>query len=284
MSFDTDEKSTSGSRPRELYQITIGNQVWRHASGDRGVSYGGFVWSALQIQRGEAPVSDEGNSPKQLEITLPMSHPACQRYMAYATPPKIATVVVTRLQLGSGAAIGLWSGDIVSIGFDAHMAKFLVTSTASRVMMRVLPTVTVGDQCSHALYDSMCTVDRDAFKIATTVLHVDGRKIKVDGGSGHLSPWWVFGDVLHTASGERMDVVSQQDLGPPSTVVWLTMQAPIVGLKTGDSVEVSPGCDHTIATCQSKFANKDNFGGFPSLPIFDPFVFNTIGSVVGGGL
>ena len=280
--FDSDERSVQDSRPRELYTLVIGNQTYRLASGVRSISYGGNIYKAFQISRNEAGVSEETNSPKQLQITLPMSHPACQRYMAYATPPKIATVSIARLQLNSGGAIGLWSGDIVSIGFSRHMATFLVTTTASRVMMRVLPTVTVGDQCAHALYDRNCTINRDSYKVTATVIQVDGRKIKVDIGSGHANPWSVFGDVYHPGTGERMDIVSQQDLGPPSTVVWLTMQAPIVGLNTGDSVEVSPGCDHTIATCLSKFNNKDNFGGFPSLPLFNPFVFEKLGVWTGG--
>ena len=277
MSFDDDERSTQDSRPRELYAINMGAQTWRLAGGDRSVLYGGNIYTAFQISRGAAGVSEESNSPKQLQITLPMSHPACQRYLALGAPPKSCSIVVTRLQLNSGGAILLWSGDIASIGFDKHMAMFLVTSVASRVLLRMLPTITVGDQCSHALYDAMCTINRASFKITTTVLQVDGRRIKVDGGSGHLNPWWVFGDVYHPNTGERMDIVSQQDLGPPSTVVWLTMQAPIVGLNTGDSVEVSPGCDHTIGTCQSKFSNRDNFGGYPQLPTTNPFVWTLNG-------
>lgn len=275
--FDDDERGVQTSRPRELYTIVLGNQTWRLASGVRSISYGGNIYKAFQISRNAAGVSEETNSPKQLQITLPMSHPACQRWMAFGTPPKVATISITRLQLNSGGAIGQWSGEIVSIGFDRHMATFLVTTIASRVFLQMVPTVTVGDQCSHALYDSMCTVNRDSFKVTANVIQVDGRRIKVDGGSGHTNPYFVFGDVYHPSTGERMDIVSQQDLGPPSTVVWLTMQAPIYGLKTGDTVEVSPGCDHTIETCQAKFANKDNFGGFPQLPTSNPFVWTLNG-------
>ncbi|MBV8777226.1 MAG: phage BR0599 family protein, partial [Alphaproteobacteria bacterium] len=27
-----------------------------------------------------------------------------------------------------------------------------------------------------------------------------------------------------------------------------------------------PGCDHTVATCQSTFNNLSHFGGFPYIP------------------
>jgi uncharacterized phage protein (TIGR02218 family) len=34
----------------------------------------------------------------------------------------------------------------------------------------------------------------------------------------------------------------------------------------GDAFTISPGCDHSISTCHSKFNNVDNFRGFPSMP------------------
>ncbi|MGH7247352.1 MAG: phage BR0599 family protein, partial [Pseudomonadota bacterium] len=35
---------------------------------------------------------------------------------------------------------------------------------------------------------------------------------------------------------------------------------------TGDGFTVYFGCDHTMATCQSKFNNLANFRGFPFVP------------------
>jgi hypothetical protein len=34
----------------------------------------------------------------------------------------------------------------------------------------------------------------------------------------------------------------------------------------GDAFTAAQGCDHTLATCQSKFANQARFRGFPYVP------------------
>jgi len=36
-------------------------------------------------------------------------------------------------------------------------------------------------------------------------------------------------------------------------------------------VKIYPGCDRVRATCESKFDNLDNFGGFPWIPTKNPF-------------
>ena len=48
---------------------------------------------------------------------------------------------------------------------------------------------------------------------------------------------------------------------------WLMLDRPLVaGTPPGTRVEVREGCDHTIATCATRFANAANFRGEPFLP------------------
>lgn len=48
---------------------------------------------------------------------------------------------------------------------------------------------------------------------------------------------------------------------------WLTLDRPIApGLEVGTATELREGCDHTISTCSSRFANALNFRGEPFLP------------------
>ena len=51
----------------------------------------------------------------------------------------------------------------------------------------------------------------------------------------------------------------------------LTLSRAVPGLLTGAAITLYPGCDHTRATCAAKFANLDNFGGFPWIPTRNPF-------------
>jgi len=43
------------------------------------------------------------------------------------------------------------------------------------------------------------------------------------------------------------------------------------GIEVNDWIVVYPGCDRTTATCQGKFNNLSNYGGFPHLPTKSPF-------------
>ena len=36
-------------------------------------------------------------------------------------------------------------------------------------------------------------------------------------------------------------------------------------------IRIYPGCDRTKETCQSKFNNLNNYGGFPFIPLKNPF-------------
>ena len=37
-------------------------------------------------------------------------------------------------------------------------------------------------------------------------------------------------------------------------------------VEVGDQFQLLPGCDRTLATCQSVFNNAIHFGGFPYIP------------------
>ena len=45
--------------------------------------------------------------------------------------------------------------------------------------------------------------------------------------------------------------------------LWQAMLEPIM---VGDTFTVTAGCDKTLATCRDRFANVDNFRGFPHIP------------------
>lgn len=48
---------------------------------------------------------------------------------------------------------------------------------------------------------------------------------------------------------------------------WMTLDRPLSPtLTTGIAAEVRQGCDHTISTCTTRFANAKNFRGEPFLP------------------
>ena len=56
----------------------------------------------------------------------------------------------------------------------------------------------------------------------------------------------------------------------------VTLSALLSGLAVGVAFEAFAGCDRTLATCQAKFGNAINFGGFPWIPAKNPFTGDAI--------
>jgi uncharacterized phage protein (TIGR02218 family) len=79
---------------------------------------------------------------------------------------------------------------------------------------------------------------------------------------------YFVGGMLATTAGARM-IVGHAGID-------LTLVAPMVGLTAGDAVQLYAGCDHTMAHCKDRFGNLDNFGGFPFIPVKNPFTGDAI--------
>jgi uncharacterized phage protein (TIGR02218 family) len=274
MTFDTDERSVEGSRPRDLYTFELPAVTYRLTSAVRDITFDGQTYRAAAIGRENTRIPSVTSGETSIEISMVVTHPLVQRYLRAGIPPSSIAVTVRRLQLTSSAADFEWHGTVKSLSVDGDVAKLHVPSRLSEALIRRLPTLGVGRNCGHVLYDSSCTVNRNAFKVVTTVqgIALDGRTITVAGIGGHPDHWAQFGEFFHIASGERMTVLDQ--LGTA-----VTIHLPIVGMQLGDTVEVYAGCGHDAGTCADKFDNLVNFGGMPELPTKNPFLPNGYGII-----
>lgn len=278
MTFISAEQSAEDSQPRELYSIVVndGVTIYRHTSATRDISYSGDVYTSIALERGEVAITMPGDE-KDLIVTLPIDHAFVRRWTAQAVPPRKAELTVYRQNGGETEQI--WNGPITSMNAESSVAKFRVPSRAGEWMLRLIPLFTAGRECSNVLYDTACTVSRTgsfgglAFKVTTTVIYVNGRDVRVDlGDTDRNGSWAEGGELLHTATGDRMTITLQTDLNAGiSAVADLRMQMQIVGLKVGDSVEIYAGCDHDMTSCRDKFDNRPNFRGFPSMPSQNPW-------------
>jgi uncharacterized phage protein (TIGR02218 family) len=263
-SFIYDESGVETSRPREGIEIRINDLVvYRIATGTRDVTIGGLTFTAGPAARAELGIAAVGDDEQALDVTLPAVHPVAQRYFAIGVPPKQILVNIWRKQTTSAAEETAWRGVVTSIAPGEHVVRLRVLSRMSLTVARRLPTITAGRDCPHILYDDNCKVDRTSASASTTVTGINGRVVTV-ALSIPTADFFTFGEIVHSASGERMTIQSQ-------TGSTITMQLPIYGMAIGDAVALSPGCDHSITTCNAKYSNRDNFGGFPQLPRRNPF-------------
>jgi hypothetical protein len=265
VSFLDDEASVEANQPREGYEITLPNGVFRLASGGRNVLIQGNVYLASPIRRGE--LRSIAGEDETLEVTLPITHPICQRYLQGGVPPKSVFVTVWRKQLRSGEAEMVRSGyaDSMSVNVAEHTGTLHVRSLLDDASEIKLPNETTGRECPHVLYGPNCKVNSALHRTITTATAVDGPFLTLASDGGLPDHALANGFLFHPDSNESMTILAH--LGND-----ITLQLPIVELQSGATVHVFRGCDHTIEVCDSIFANKRRFGGSALMPRGNPFL------------
>jgi len=271
VTWDSLISSIEDSAQRECYEVVAGAIIYRFVRSDRNANIGGFTYEKTSVERSEVSTPTL-NGRKQLTFTLALDHAFVQRWFQQAIPPA-AYVNIISVQQSDSSRQRIFSGEIVACEVHSTrdgVATFTAISRMELALGRRLPTVSVGRQCPHVLYDFGCKLNRNAFRVVTTAQIVNGPFVTVQTMSGHPDGWAKFGELLHVPSGDRMPIRDQVG-------ALVTLQLPIVGMQTGDQVQVFAGCAHDAQTCSTKFDNILNFGGFPELPRANPFIPNGLG-------
>ncbi len=115
--------------------------------------------------------------------------------------------------------------------------------------------------CLHTLYDGGCTLAKARFTASGMV--GAGATNLVIPWAGATAGGYDQGTILFTSGANAgISVTIQRSDGAELVLAYPLDAAPAAG----DAFQASFGCDHTLATCQTKFANAANFRGFPFVP------------------
>ncbi len=149
-------------------------------------------------------------------------------------------------------------GTIDSIGRTTAQ----ITVNSDLVLLDLqMPRNVYSPACQHVLYNSGCTLVKSAFGTAGTVgAGSTGSLINWSGASTNFNQ-----GTITFSSGVNAGVsatVKSSVAGVSFHLHCALLNPPA----TGDAFTVYFGCDHTQATCTSKFNNLANFRGFPYIP------------------
>lgn len=121
--------------------------------------------------------------------------------------------------------------------------------------------------CDTQLGDGRCRVDlaSPVFCGSGTVLAVGALgMVEVSGLDGFAADWFSQGLLRWEGGGEAVRVREHRK-GGTSAVLFLEGER-AEGVAVGDAFTVTAGCDKSFGACRRKFANAENFRGFPHLP------------------
>ena len=125
-----------------------------------------------------------------------------------------------------------------------------------------------GYSCDADLGDVRCKLALANYTAAGTVVRVlDDRRFVVSGLSAFAGGWFADGKLAFTGganAGRAMEVKRHAVSGASVTIeLWQAMSKAVAA---GDAFVISAGCDKQFVTCKSRYANQENFRGFPYMP------------------
>jgi uncharacterized phage protein (TIGR02218 family) len=163
-----------------------------------------------------------------------------------------------------GTAIGsvmLFKGRLGTVDQIGRTSAKLTVNSDLVLLDIDMPRNIYQPTCLHTLYDSGCTLVKNAFGTNGTV--GSGSTASIINWSG-ANLQFQQGSIIFT-SGVNAGVTANVNSvsGGVSLTLGYPLQSPPA---SGDTFTVYYGCDHTPGTCSSKFNNLANFRGFPFVP------------------
>lgn len=262
MSYSSSELSVDNGQPVELFKFSQGAQNWYYTSGPDNVVYLAAEYIQSQISR--SSISQSSDITKStLTLEFPRDHEFASQFLGY-TPDLITTITIFRSHATDTSVewVAYWKGRVISSKASGSIIE-LECEPVFTSMRRIGLRARYQKTCRHTLYSISCGVNIAAFKTTTTVQSSTGWAI-VNTASGLQPDGYYTGGLVQLASGALRFIVKHVG----ST---LHLSRPFIEDISGATIDIYPGCDHLKSTCNAKFANGDNFGGFPYAPNKNPF-------------
>jgi len=125
-------------------------------------------------------------------------------------------------------------------------------------------------KCGADLGDARCKIDlgNPALHGLGAVMSVEGASILVASGlDGFADTLFSAGRLTWTSGANNGLAIEIKEhrlaAGHARLTLWQAMPE---GIALGDTFAITAGCDKSFATCRARFANTDNFRGFPQIP------------------
>lgn len=256
----------------DLYTLTLASgEVLRYTGYDVPLSHGGQVWSAtgplitrgrvrqvagIEVDTLDITMSSDGTveiagRPIQAMVHAGGLDNARMRLdRAYLTPPD--TVV---------GVLNLFDGRLRVDSVSRSTLSATVRSDLE-LLDQPLPRNLYRPGCAYTVFDPGCGLSRSAFAQAATVTGGDTLNLTLD--LSEASGWADMGNIEFLTGANAGVIRSIRRWQPGAVQLSLPLlHAPAIG----DSVSVSPGCDGSYATCDSKYNNTGRIRIFPFIPV-----------------
>lgn len=256
MTFEAHEASVEAGSTIEIYTLAMGSTIYRmHDSVEPIITAVGENYERVQVSRGPIATGQE-----YLEITLPGSHAFTLKFTTIA-PGQTASLTIQSFQRADPSDVRvIYKGVVRSVAFTQNAAKSALSLIPiNDAFSKEIPERTFQAACNNVLFDPDCKVIEGSYSFIGPISAIVDNIVTVTGlNAAKGSVWSTGGYIAYGAWDYRLILEQSGD--------DLTLVLPFHESVLSENVTVYAGCDHTIATCLSKFNNEINFGGCPFVP------------------
>lgn len=252
----------------ELYDFASRSVQFYLTPHEFDVDLEGNLYKSLAMERNELVLGAEA-AKAGLDLKLPPNCDLVRHLLANSLSGETTSITlrIGRREGSGNSALEhwwvsgtRWVGRVLGVEVAGDVARVRCESaqvSLKRIGLRRL----YSRKCSHVLYSAACGAS--PISASALVSNSNGRNVDLDGGvpgsvGGGLAAGW-----LQTPQGARHMIVN--DYGGGVELLYP------VAIGVGTEVQLTVGCDHSTATCESRFGNLDNYGGFPAIPGKNPF-------------
>lgn len=254
----------------DLYRFTeqSSSEVWTFTSADFAVTYdmgeGPEEYIPISIDRSDIEQKND-LSRANLDILVPLDNAAGLRWLRDNGELLVGLTIFQRLKNGTMQVI--WKGRLAGTlpGMVNINLKFESIFTSLR---RPGLRARYQRSCRHALYGRGCYLNPEDFALAAACTAVTGNVLTCTEAATQPDGYFV-GGMLRSPDGVLSYIICHS--GTAITIQRVSFSLlNAVGDGFPFSVLLYPGCDHRRGTCNSKFSNGLNYGGFDWIPQKNP--------------
>lgn len=268
MTYAAYEASAAGGAPLELYAFTQGTKSWYYSSGTQEFSNLGRLFVPYPIKRDR--IKQGGDALKEtLTLTFPRGNEFASQFLGLA-PDAVTTVSVYRMHWTDPdkQLIQYWKGRVAGAKADGNTIQIECESVFTSIKRPGL-RARFELSCRHTLYARGCGLNQESYVFSGPLISISGGVVlRVQGSGVFPGGYFTGGMVVAPDASSRFIVAHTSD--------QVTVSRPFNTLAGNAELRLYPGCDHLRTTCNTKFNNLDNFGGFPWIPIKNPFSMSSI--------
>lgn len=261
----------------ELFRLVesgLTPRVWTYTNADSPIVYGGETYVPTVISRTQAE-SKNDMARSNLTLTMDLFNEDARNWMENTDQLLVLTVV--EIDESDDVSV-VWKGRFVSRKPSPTNIQMVFESVFTSIRRPGL-RARFQRACRHSLYGNSCKVNRNLFVVNGVPSSMSGVSLVVPEAASYPNGYFTTG-MVESSDGEFRFIINH--VGNTLTLMhpWTGLEESLTldgyGLSYGKyyggvGVKLYPGCDRSRSTCNSRFSNLPNYGGFDWIPQRNPY-------------